>query len=278
MELKIDELGLSWLTRASVTGVHFISPATEPGKPPSDLKIDSASVSLLSAMFGNLSFKADAFGGTIKGDIDESSKERKIDFDIDGVDLSQMTMIAQSIGIPLEGSLSGTGKVTEPDLKVSKATGSASLQFTNLAAGDGKAKIGGMLALPKISIGTLDLAGDVKDGVLKLTKASASGKDLDLQGDGRIQLREQLADSFADATVKLKISDAYRGKNDSTKSLFGTPGSNVPALMDLDPRMKQAKRPDGSYALHVHGIVSRLQFDAAPVVATPGATPGGKGP
>jgi hypothetical protein len=38
----------------------------------------------------------------------------------------------------------------------------------------------------------------------------------------------------------------------------------MPALFELDPKMKQAKRSDGFYGLHLHGPLSRLDFDPAP--------------
>ena len=44
-------------------------------------------------------------------------------------------------------------------------------------------------------------------------------------------------DSLCDAQARFKINDAYRSKSDITKSLFGAPGSNAPALFELaDPK------------------------------------------
>jgi hypothetical protein len=81
--------------------------------------------------------------------------------------------------------------------------------------------------------------------------------------------------------VRFKINDSYRNKSDVTKSLFGVPGSNAPALFELaDPRVKQSKRPDGFYGWKVRGMLAHLDFSPN---AAGGSTPlpfmhGPKGP
>jgi type II secretion system protein N len=277
--LTIDELGPSWLTGISAKGVRLTSPASEPGKPPSELKIDEASgsISLFGLLFGDhdVSIRANAFGGMIKGSLDDSAKERKIDVEVEGVDLGQVPMITQALGLPVEGTIDGTVKLTLPDQKASKATGAVSLDMTNVAVGDGKAKLQGMLALPRILVGGFELTGDAKDGVLKISKISAGGKDVELQGDGRVQLREQLADSFTDMNLKFKINDAYRGKNDTTKSLFGSSDSPIPGVFDQIPKVKQSKRADGFYGWHMRGPLSHPDFDPAPFAGPSAQTPPG---
>ena len=104
----------------------------------------------------------------------------------------------------------------------------------------------GALAVPRIDVGPLVLSADAKEGALRLTKLAASGKDVDVIGDGRVQLRDDPSESVLDLNVRFRINDAYRGKNDVTKSLFGAPGTTGQAVFELaDPRIKQSKRPDG---------------------------------
>jgi type II secretion system protein N len=276
-ELKIDELGPSWLTGISARGVRLLGAPPEPGKPPSELKVDEAraSVSLLGLLFGStdVGVRIDGFGGTIKGDLEESSKERKVDLALDELNLGLIPPITQGLGVPAEGSLSGAIKLAMADAKASKATGTVSIDAQNVAIGDGKAKLGGLLALPRLVVGSISIAGDAKDGALKITKLTAGGKDVEIQGEGRIALREALAESFCDLNVRFKINDAYRTKNDTTKSLFGAPGSSMPALFDLNPKVKQSKRSDGFYSWHMHGALSHPEFDAAPFAGPNPAPP-----
>ena len=273
-ELKIDELGPSWLTGVSAKGVRLLGAPPEPGKAPSELKIDEArgSVSFFGLLFGStdLGLRVDGFGGTVKGDFDESTKERKINVAIDSVNLAMVSTLTEALGVPVEGTLNGTIKVTMADQKAAKTTGTVSLDAQDLAIGDGKAKLKGVLALPRLVVGELTLVGEAKEGLLKISKLSAGGKDVELQGDGRIQLRESLVDSNCDLNVRFKINDAYRSKNDTTKSLFGAPGTTMPALFDLDPKVKQSKRSDGFYSWHMHGPLSRPEFDPAPFAGAAG--------
>jgi type II secretion system protein N len=264
-ELQIDDLSSYWLTGVKATGIKLLSLPTEPGKPPGELKIDEARVrvSILSAMVGNqdVSFKLNAFGGEVSGSYGVHGKDKDVDVTIDGVDLSQVEPITSTLGVPVEGRLSGTVKIAMPEGKASKASGAVSLEAKDVAIGDGKAKIMRALALPKLNVGALSLAGDAKDGVLKVSKLGAGGKDLELQGEGRVQMRELATESLLDVNLRFKINDAYRTKNDVTKSLFGAPGSNAPALFELaDPRIKGSKRPDGFYAWSARGQLGRPDF------------------
>ena len=78
-------------------------------------------------------------------------------------------------------------------------------------------------------------------------------------------MRELAADSAMDINLKFKVNDGYRTKSDVTKSLFGAPGSNAPALFELaDAKVKQSKRPDGFYGFHLRGTLGRPDFAAAP--------------
>ena len=272
-ELKIDELGPSWLTGIRAKGVRLLGPPSEPGKPPSELRVDEAraSVSLFGLLFGStdVSLRVDGFGGTITGDLDDSSKERKIELSLDSLNLGMIPPITQGIGVPAEGTLSGAIKIAMAEAKASKATGSVSIEGQDIAIGDGKAKLGGLLALPRLVVGPLSIAGEAKDGVVKISKLTAGGKDVEIQGEGRVTLRDSLPDSFCDLNVRFKINDAYRTKNETTKSLFGTPGSTMPALFELTPKVKQSKRADGFYGWHMHGPLSHPDFDPAPYAGGP---------
>ncbi len=161
------------------------------------------------------------------------------------------------------GSWGAHSGYPSPDGRASKAAGALSFESRDTAVGDGIAKLKGALALPKLEVGTITLAADVKDGVVKLTKFVSGGKSLDLQGDGRITLRDQVADAICDMQVRFRISDAYRTKNDVTQSLFGAPGSSAPPLFELDPRVKQSKRADGFYGWSMRGPLTHLDFAPA---------------
>ena len=282
-ELEIDDIGSSFITGLKMKGIRLTNAASEPGKTSSETKIEEATarISLLSLLVGNhdVSFHAKAFGGTIDGYFDDhGQKEKDLSATLETIDVSQLTPLVELIGLPLEGTLSGQIKIEMPEGKASKATGSVSLETDALAVGDGKAKLKGALALPRLNVGTLSLSGEAKDGVLKVTKFGATGKDVEVQGEGRIQLREQATESVCDLNIRFKINDAYRTKNDVTKSLFGVPGSTAPALFELaDARIKQSKRPDGFYGWRARGMLGHLDLTSS-AAAAPLSTPSSKTP
>jgi len=263
-ELQIDEMSGYWLSGVRLKGVRLMTASSEPGKPPTKIEVEEATVrySVLSALIGNtdVSFDVLAFGGEAIGSYQAHGKDRAFDVKLDAVDLGEIDPLVELVGVPLQGKLRGTVKLTLPEGKASKATGSVSLEAAGVAVGDGKAKIKGAFALPKVDVGTLTFAADVKEGALKISKLAAGGKDLELQGDGRVTLRDAPADSLCDGQIRFKVNDAYRAKSDATKGLFGTPGSTAPGAIDFDPKVKQSKRADGFYAWTLRGPVGRLEF------------------
>ena len=271
-ELQIDEMEGYWLSGIRMRGVRLLSLPTEPGKPLSRIEIDEATArySVLPALVGNsdLSFHVYAFGGETTGSYSVHGADRSMETSFDTIDIGKITPLVESLGVPLRGKLTGTIRLEMPEAKASKASGSVALEAKEVAVGDGKAKLRGALALPQIDVGTVTLSADAKDGTLKFTKLAAGGKDLELQGDGRIAMREVATDSLCDAQVRFKINDVYRNKNDITKSLFGAPGSNS-GLFDFDPKVKQSKRPDGFYAWNLRGTLGRPDFVPAGTT-TPG--------
>ena len=279
-ELQIDDMTGYWLSGVRAKGVRLLSAPSEPGQRPGKIELDEATArySLLSALVGgsDVSFDVFAFGGETSGSYETHGADKSIDVTFDAIDLGQLDPVVQLLGVPLQGKLGGTLRLAMPEGKASKAGGALSLEAKDVTVGDGKAKIKGALALPRMDVGTLTLAAEAKEGILRITRLVAGGKDVEVQGDGRIALRDSASDSLCDAQVRFKINEAYRDKNDMTKTLFGAPGSNAPALFELaDPRVKQSKRADGFYGWALRGPLGKIEFIPAGGVAMP---PGGLGP
>jgi type II secretion system protein N len=261
-ELKIDEASLSIRIGGNAKGIHLLMPAKDPEKPQVDFKIDEASarISLLSLLVGtkSVNYSASLLGGSVDGSFEEKTKERNLEVSLDGLDMSQIEPIKDTIGGPMDGKLGGKVSLQLPEQKVTKANGNIDLELKDMAIGDGKSKLFGMLALPRASLGNFVLNAEVKDGQAKITKLSAPGKDIELQGDGKIQLRDNPGDSILDMNLKFRVNDGYRGKSDATKSLFGAPGSTITPLIEALPPpngLKGGKCNDGFYGVHVRGTL-----------------------
>jgi type II secretion system protein N len=267
-ELQIESASGYFLTGLRLHGVTWLSGSPEVGKPTTKLSLDEVTVryAILPALFGGsrLDFGVQAFGGDAHGSLGTRGDDRTVDLTVDSMELSKIPPLTGLLGVPFDGKLDGTARLRLPDGKMSKAAGQVAFDAKSLAVGDGKAKIQGALAMPRVEVGPLLLTADAKEGSLRLTKLSASGKDVDVQGEGRISLRDDLSESTLDVQIRFRINDAYRGKNDVTKSLFGAPGTTGQGLFELaDPRVKQSKRADGFYAWTVRGTFGHTDFTPA---------------
>jgi type II secretion system protein N len=271
MRLKLGDMSSYWFGGVEAENITLTSPGEpdETGKPgkPKVLKIDSAhaSISFLRLLFGTvrISFGADAFGGELSGSTSVSDEGRQLEVELDDLDLGQAPLFADIVGLPLSGKLSGNVDLLMPEEKLAKADGKISLKVAGLSAGDGKAKIRDTIALPRLDAGDLTLEAETKTGNLKITNFSANGPDLKLESEGTLRLRDPYDASLLSLGISFKFQDRYTNKSDLTKSLFGS--GTMPGLFDLDPKMKHAKRADGSYGWRATGPLARLSFTPSPV-------------
>jgi len=283
--LEIDSMSGYWVSGVEAQGVKLHAapgPVGEGGKQEEGrvVTVDDIHlrVSLLRLLFGTLQvgFGGEAFGGSLSGSTSDADGARSFFLELDGVNVGDLPLLREMVGLPLEGKLSGKIDLRMPEAKLSKAEGKIDLKIVDLAFGDGKAKIRDTLALPRVEAGELTLVAEATDGRLKIEKLAANGTDVELAADGSIRLREPVDTCLAELSLRFKFADKYKTKSDTTKALFGEPGSSLPGLFDLDPKNQRAKRPDGFYAFRLTGPVSKLDAQPAPLGAAGGAT-GGRG-
>lgn len=277
--LEIDEVDSYWFSGLEMEGVRLILPPAdespsfgaakaEDKAAPKDTVIEvteaHARVRILPLLIGRVKvdFWAKAFGGEVSGLVPVGSTNGPVEVELEEVDLGQVPVLTAMVGLPLKGIANGTLELEAAEGKFNKANGALDLTVKDVSVGDGVTKVKGAIALPEAKLGDLTITAEAKDGVLKVTKFSAPGPDIELVGDGKVAVREPWNDSNADLYLRFKFADGYRNKNDVTKSLLGVPGSNAPALFELaDPKIKKAKRPDGFFGWHIHGALKRLKFD-----------------
>lgn len=292
--LEIKGLTSYWFTGVELTGVKVTMPADDASASPSSLpglgrddasggssskdtviNVDEvhARVQILPLLIGRVrvDFWAKVFDGEIKGSVPVGAGG-DVEIVVDKVDIGQIEPLTHAIGLPVKGLASGKLALSAPDGKFNKATGTLELTISDVIVSDGKTKVQGLIELPAAKVGDLTLVAEAKDpGALRISKMTAQGTDLELTGDGKISVREPWGDSGADLYLRFKFTDAYRGKNATTKTLLGDPGSANGGLMEMQvPKMKRAKRLDGFYGWHVHGPLKRLKFDPSSTDVGPG--------
>ena len=284
VRLEIEEMSSYWLSGLEADNVKLISPPGAPGldgktPPEKVVTIDHAhaTVSLLRLIFGTtkVGFGADAFGGELSGQSTTSSDGQSFSVELDEVGLGQLPMLGDIVELPLGGTLSGTIDLELPEAKLAKAEGKIELNASEVSVGDGKTKIKGAIALPRADAGELEIVAEVSEGKLKFESFSLTGKDLELVADGQIRLRDPFNTSMLEMSLRFRFSDSYRGKNDTTKTLLGAPGSTVPPMLEMvEPKAKRAKRADGFYGWRLSGTLQRPTFSPAPSGADSGAARG----
>lgn len=181
--------------------------------------------------------------------------DRTIKMDLDSVSLAELGPLRDAVGTAVGGTLKGTIDVTYGETRIDKANGTVALEVENFWVSDGKTpfKIPALKAvfgseditLPQIVIGNVPVQISVKNGVATVEKFEGKGKDLELGIDGRVTLRESVPESDLMLNLRFKFNDTYKKKGESTAGLL--------LLLDSEPKLRASKRPDGFYALRVMG-------------------------
>lgn len=300
--VTIDKMDSYWLTGVEMEGVKIRLPADEapaaskgfggmggfgmpPAPPPKDSVIEiqeaHARARLLPLIIGRvqLDFWASVFGGEVEGTAPAGAAKGDVELKVSDVSLGAVQPLQNLLGIPIDGKVNGEVSLSPTDGKFNKASGKLELSIKGIVVSDGKTKIQGLIAIPAAKVDEIVISGEAEKGVLKIGKLTANGPDLELDGEGKINLREPWAESSVDLYIKFRFTDAYRGKSDTTKMILGEPGSTSTPLIETQvAKLKKAKRPDGFYGFHVHGKLKRLDFTPSATEVTSSRKPKGDGP
>ncbi|MCA9641935.1 MAG: type II secretion system protein GspN [Polyangiaceae bacterium] len=270
LTLRIGDLDTYWLSGVEVEDVELVGQpkVKEDGKLGKAERFSitraTARASIWSAIVGDtsVSFDAEAFDGTIKGTYGNEDGTQHIHIEVADLGVDKLPFVQAAIGIPMQGSMTGSVDLTIPGGKLAEADGTVDLEVQGLRVGDGKTKIRDTIALPEIKAGTLSLKAEAAAGTVTVSELKCDGTDIKVDAAGKIKLRDPFDSSLAEMTLSFSFKDAYRNKNEMTAALLGKPGG-PPGVLDLDPKVKRAKKPDGSYAWRLSGPVGKLRFDPA---------------
>lgn len=274
--LSIGKLEPSWFTGVILKDVALTTTPADPNKAPSVLRADEVrariSFGSLFSSAKDLTFSAKALGGTIEGSVthkpsaapttptpgkkDTGPKyDRTMKIELNDLSMAELTPLRDAVGTAVGGTLKGTIDVTYGETRIDKANGTVALELENFWVSDGKTpfKIPSLKAvfgseditLPQIVIGNVPVQISVKNGVATIEKFEGKGKDLELGIDGRVTLRESVAESDLGLSLRFKFNDSYKKKGESTAGLL--------LLLDSEPKLRASKRSDGFYALRVNG-------------------------
>ncbi|MCC6215119.1 MAG: type II secretion system protein GspN [Polyangiaceae bacterium] len=282
--LEVASLGTYRVSGLRAEGVKLSWPApaaSDGAKAPKPRALEIEEVRVRAAILGllvgtlELSFDARLGAGELTGMTSDAGGGRAVKLELRAVPLGDVPALENvAAGIPIRGTLSGTVDLRFPEQKLAKAEGEVKLAIQGLILGDGKTKVKDTMVVPAVAAGDLELEASATDGRLTITKLASQGKDLSLSAEGKVRLRDPFASSLAELTLVLTPSAALMDRDEKTQALFGTATAGgtqrFGGLLDLDPKVKRAKRPDGGYAFRLTGPLSKPVFEPAPAI---GAAP-----
>jgi type II secretion system protein N len=275
--LEIEAMRGYWLFGIRALGVEFIGAPPKPDDegtihPARVVRLDRvyASVAPLRYLMGRtrVSFGANAEDGSVVGKFQDDADERQIGMELTQMGVENIPLLGDTVGLPMMGQASGKLDLVFPEKRLSLAEGSIELGVDNLEIGDGKTKIRGFIALPKLQAGRLDLVAEVQEGRVKIEKLVAKGPDFEAEVTGQVRLRDQFERSIVELAMRFKFADRYKLKNEVTKGLFGDPKKKIKGALEFDPKVSRAKESDGTYSWRIHGTFANLTFEPAPRGAT----------
>lgn len=246
-EVEIVGLTHSGLTGLTFEGLRLIIPSEEEGSPPLDLVVDelSVSTSLFSLMSAtkSYSFDAELAGGEAEGDITLGETDLEVDVEIEDVNLGALPALRKFTKVPLAGTLTGEIVLAMP-AEVAESTGTVEVTIEGLNVGDGKSKLDipgwGGLTLDPADVGKLELVAPIDAGVARIERATAHGKDLELDLVGRVRLLRPLKRSDLNVMLRAKIQDAYKERSTKVATMLELASSGLKAAQTADGAIQYA--------------------------------------
>jgi type II secretion system protein N len=258
LDVTIGDLSLTMLTGAGVkaTDVVLRTRPPNPADKPARYVIDDVRlrIGLLATLFGHpsYSFKGHALSGIASGKIASSTDESSILVELEKIVLTGVPGLQQSVGLPLEGVVSGKLDLTMPKQLLANANGTVDIAIDDAAIGDGKAKLtvpndpflSAGLTFPRIKLGRLSGQIVVEKGRARFEGVRVHSADVDATLEGYVELHDPIGTSQMHGYLKFRPSEALTKRE--------------PTLELVNTAMAQAKRADGFIGIQMSGPLQTL--------------------
>src|SRR5512138_162305 len=219
----------------------------------------TASLRILPLLVGrrSVSFDARIYDGRIEGQADLSGSPRRLVVEAAGVDLGLALPLRKESGLDLLGRIAGKADLSIPAEPTGRPTGRVDVQVKEAGIAGGQLPIPGMtggLTLPRIGLGEVTAALELKDGKATFQRLDAKGGDAEVQTEGLyflVQPRMEYAPICGKA--KVKVAEAFWAKS-------GTQGFKSLAEMTL----ASSRGRDGAWNFGVTGSVGHPRMQPVP--------------
>ncbi len=207
LNLQIGKLGPAFLGFKAKQVA--ITPQRQEGQQedPAPVLIDE--VSARPSLFPlGVAFKADVFGGSVKGSFSPMRKSQIL-LTARDVQLARGNL-KPSLGLDLTGKLGADVNLAFDPTDFTKAVGRVELDATELVVN------GGTVAhydLPKVDLGSLEANLKVEEGKAVIEALSVKGSDVEADGMGEITLAQKLMFSMLKVDLKFKPAEEFLKRN-----------------------------------------------------------------
>ena len=215
-----------------------------------DLTIHFSPIQLLRG-FADVSYRGKVAGGQVSGKYKATTDETVVVLDAADLAIGDVAAISTAVGLPLEGAVDLKVDVTAQKGVIAQSNGSATLTVTDAVVGDGKAKLiipGGDpflsqgITVPKIQLGKIAGKVSIEKGRATLHELRGHSKDIDVELDGTIDLRDPVSLSILHLYLKVKPSDALLKREATLELLVNGAGA-------------MARRSDGFLGFSIAGTL-----------------------
>lgn len=216
-EINLKVVGGAQLWRLSGLHARHVT-LQQQGKPA--IKFDSVRfrlrllplVLLRRSLYGQVQLE----GGTIDATVTQRGKFSDLHVELDAVSLGKPAGLAEYVGLPLGGTLTGDIDLTGID-DWSHSGGKVDLRTKELAFGPGEVK---GLKLPLLPFGDVALTAEVKDGALQVQNLHQEGGKLKLAAGGKVTLARVLGRSGLDLCLRVGADPDFLQANPKVSSAF----------------------------------------------------------
>ncbi len=260
MDVTIGDLDLTMLTGFGFKASDIVlrtRPINVTEKPTRYL-VDDLRIRLgvLSTLFGktSYSFKAHALSGEASGQLSGNNDGTKMRIDLDKLVLGGVPSIQQAVGLPLEGTLSGSLDLDVLKNLVGNTSGTIDIDLEDAAIGDGKAKLtvpndpflSAGITFPRIQVGKLGGQVIVDKGRARFEGVRVHSADVDMTLDGYLELRDPIGLSQMHAYLKFRPSEALIKREPTIELVNNGLGAS-------------GKRGDGYIGIQLTGALMSMQ-------------------
>jgi type II secretion system protein N len=267
-ELEIVDLTNAGLTGLTFENLRVVMPAEGDGSAAGEVVFDelTVSTSLFSLMSDtkSYSFDAELAGGEADGDVSLGEDSLEVEVDLEDIDLAALSILRKFTKVPLTGVLNGEIALTMPS-EVAEWTGDIEISIEGLSIGDGESQLDipgwGGLTLDKAEAGNLEVVATIEKGSANIERATAHGKDLELDVLGRVRLQRPLKNSAPNLMFRVKIQDAYKERSTKVATMLELASAGLKAAQTADGAIQYTVAGTFAGRLRPRGA-GRLPFEA----------------